>query len=210
MEHEEGLIRAAREGDLRAFNQLVLNYQSLAYSVAYHILGSADAAADATQDSFLKAYRSLERFHGGSFKAWLTRVVTNTCYDQLRSRRRRPAHSLDELEVAPEWAPWLIDRAERPAEYAERQELSRAIRRGIQALVEDQRTVIVLSDVEGFSYEEIAQVTGMPMGTVKSRLSRARAHLRDFLLEQRDLLPSHYALVGNTRIEERHESPQPL
>jgi RNA polymerase sigma-70 factor (ECF subfamily) len=192
MDREDVLITAAQQGDLRAFNQLVLDYQGLAYRVAYHILADGDAAADATQDSFLKAFRSMKRYHGGSFKAWLMRVLTNTCYDQLRFRRRHPAHSLEDLEATMESTPWLTDRHERPADYAERNELGRVIQRGMRILAEDQRTVIVLSDVEGFTYEQIAEITGMPMGTVKSRLSRARAHLRDYLLRQKDLLPAQY------------------
>lgn len=192
MDRDDVLVTAAQQGDLRAFNQLVLEYQGLAYNVAYHILGNADGAADATQDSFLKAYRSINSYRGGSFRAWLLRVLTNTCYDQLRARRRRPAQSLDDGDSAAEWAAWLVDRSERPAEYAERRELGQLIQRAIHALPADQRTVVLLSDVEGLTYEEIADATGMPMGTVKSRLSRARAHLRDFLLGHKELLPRQY------------------
>ena len=193
MDRDDVLVTAAQQGDLRAFNQLVLEYQGLAYNVAYHILGNADGAADATQDSFLKAYRSINSYRGGSFRAWLLRVLTNTCYDQLRARRRRPAQSLDDGDSAAEWAAWLVDRSERPAEYAERRELGQLIQRAIHALPADQRTVVLLSDVEGLTYEEIADATGMPMGTVKSRLSRARAHLRDFLLGHKELLPRQYS-----------------
>ena len=175
MDRENDLIIAAQRNDLRAFNQLVLNYQGLAYNVARHILGDADAAADATQDSFLKAYRAIRRYQGGSFKAWLMRILTNTCYDRLRAGRRHPVHSFDELESADEWVPWLTDRHEKPAEYAERKELGRAIQMGMRTLPAEQRTVILLSDIEGFSYEEITQVTGMAMGTVKSRLEPRHA-----------------------------------
>jgi RNA polymerase sigma-70 factor (ECF subfamily) len=189
---EDQLIGAAQAGDLRAFNQLVLDYQSVAYNVAYHILGNAEAAADATQDSFLKAYRAIRRYQSGTFRGWLMRIVTNTCYDQLRHRRRHPAGSLDALEAAADWSPWLTDTAERPHDYAERRELGQAIGRGMAALSEEQRTVMVLSDMEGFTYEEIAAATGMALGTVKSRLSRARAHLRDFLIMQPGLLPARY------------------
>jgi RNA polymerase sigma-70 factor, ECF subfamily len=193
---EEQLIAAARGGDLRAFNQLVLDHQSLAYNLAYHILGNADAAADATQDSFLKAYRAIGRYQSGTFRGWLIRIVTNTCYDQLRGGRRHPAHSLDALETAPDWSPWLTDTTERPHDYAERRELGQAIGRGMAALSEEQRTVMVLCDMEGFSYEEIAAATGMALGTVKSRLSRARAHLRDYLIMQPGLLPARYRDVA--------------
>ena len=192
---EKALIDAACRGDVGSFNQLVLNYQSMAYNLAYRILGNRDAAADATQDAFLSVFKAIGKFRGGSFKAWLLRIVTNACYDQLRLKQRRPATSLDALLVL-ESAPVqsLTDPGESPEEYAVRQELNRAIQVGIGTLPPEQRIALVLSDVQGLSYQEIAEVTGASLGTVKSRLSRARSKLRDFLLEQRELLPSQYRL----------------
>ena len=192
---EKALIDAARRGDVGSFNQLVLSYQSMAYNLAYRILGDGDAAADATQDAFLSAFKAIGKFRGGSFKAWLLRIVTNACYDQLRFKQRRPATSLDALLVL-ESAPVqsLTDPGESPEEYAVRQELRGAIQVGIGILPPEQRIALVLSDVQGLSYQEIAEVTGASLGTVKSRLSRARSKLRDFLLEQRELLPSQYRL----------------
>ena len=195
---EQALIAAARKGDLPAFNQLVLLYQSLAYNVAYRILNDPDAAADATQDAFLKAYRAMSKFRGGSFKSWLLRIVTNTCYDQLRRKQRRPASSLDDLPVDADHSPYLRDPASQPDEYAERQELNRAIQAGIGTLPVEQRIVVVLSDVQGMRYQEIVEITGLSLGTVKSRLSRGRAKLRDFMLDQGELLPSRYRLRGDT------------
>jgi RNA polymerase sigma-70 factor, ECF subfamily len=188
-ERETSLISAAQEGDLQAFNQLVHMYQGLAFGVAYTVLGDVDSASDATQDAFIKAFRYLHRFHGGSFKAWLTRIVTNTCYDQLRARKRRQTSSLDDFPN-PEQAFCLRDRRRGPQELAENGDLRRIIRIGMKSLPANQRTVIILCDVEGFSYEEIAEVTGARVGTVKSRLSRARAKMRDFLVAQPDLLPN--------------------
>jgi len=192
---EKALIDAACRGDVGSFNQLVLNYQSMAYNLAYRILGNRDAAADATQEAFLSVFKAIGKFRGGSFKAWLLRIVTNACYDQLRLKQRRPATSLDALLVL-ESAPVqsLTDPGESPEEYAVRQELNRAIQVGIGTLPPEQRIALVLSDVQGLSYQEIAEVTGASLGTVKSRLSRARGKLRDFLLEQRELLPSQYRL----------------
>jgi len=192
---EKALIDAARRGDVGSFNRLVLNYQSMAYNLAYRILGNRDAAADATQDAFLSVFKAIGKFRGGSFKAWLLRIVTNACYDQLRLKQRRPATSLDALLVL-ESAPVqsLTDPGESPEEYAVRQELNRAIQVGIGTLPPEQRIALVLSDVQGLSYQEIAEVTGASLGTVKSRLSRARGKMRDFLLEQRELLPSQYRL----------------
>ena len=191
---EQALIDSARKGDARAFNQLVLLYQRMAYNVAYRILGDRDAASDATQDAFLKAFKAMRRFRGGSFKAWLLRIVTNACYDQLRRKQRRPASSLDDLPVEADHSRYMHDPAERPDEFVERQELSDTIQAGISTLPAEQRTVLVLSDVQGLSYKEIAEVTGLSLGTVKSRLSRGRARVRDYLMEQRELLPSQYRL----------------
>jgi RNA polymerase sigma-70 factor (ECF subfamily) len=191
---EEALIASARKGDAQAFNQLVLLYQSMAYNVAYRILGRPDAAADATQDAFISAFKAMRKFRGGSFKAWILRIVTNACYDQLRVKQRRPTESMDDLPVEQDHIRYMHDPAERPEEYVERQELNQAIQRGIETLPPDQRIIVVLSDVQGLSYKEIADVTGVSLGTVKSRLSRGRAKLRDQLLEQRELLPGRYRL----------------
>jgi len=191
---EQALIDAARKGDARAFNQLVLLYQGMAYNVAYRILTDPDAASDATQDAFLSAFKAMRKFRGGSFKAWLLRIVTNACYDQLRRKKRRPASSLDDLPVEADHSPYLNDPSELPDEYVERQELGRTIQAGIATLPVEQRIVLVLSDVQGFSYNEIAEVTGLSLGTVKSRLSRGRSRLRDYLMEQREHLPSQYRL----------------
>jgi RNA polymerase sigma-70 factor (ECF subfamily) len=198
---EQALIDSARKGDARAFNQLVLLYQRMAYNVAYRILGDPDAASDATQDAFLKAFKAMRRFRGGSFKAWLLRIVTNACYDQLRRKQRRPASSLDDLPVEADHSYYMHDPAERPDEFVERQELSDTIQAGISTLPVEQRAVLVLSDVQGLSYTEIAEVMGLSLGTVKSRLSRGRARVRDYLMEQRELLPSQYRLRDEKTIQ---------
>lgn len=194
---EQALIDAACQGDLASFNRLVLQYQGMTYNLAYRILGNAEGAEDAAQEAFIKAYRNLNQYRGGSFKAWLLRIVTNVCYDQLRHVQRRPASSLEDLAVDPEHAGKLVDHAEQPGDYALRQELGQVIQRGIEQLPAEQRMVLTLSDVEGLSYEEIAAVMDTSLGTVKSRLSRARAKLRDFLLEQQELLPKRYRLEAD-------------
>jgi RNA polymerase sigma factor (sigma-70 family) len=196
---EQALIASARKGDVRAFNQLVMFYQSMVYNVAYRILSDPDAASDATQDAFLRAFKAMGKFRGGSFKAWLLRIVTNACYDQLRVKQRRPTSSLDDLPVESDHSPYLHDPAEKPDEYVERQELSRTIQAGISTLPVEQRVVVVLSDVQGLSYQEIAQATGLSLGTVKSRLSRGRAKMRDYLVQQGELLPARYRLGDDDR-----------
>jgi RNA polymerase sigma-70 factor (ECF subfamily) len=190
---EQALISAAQRGDLPAFNQIILNYQGLAYNVAYRIVGDADSASDATQDGFIKAFQRLNQYRGGSFKAWLLRIITNTCYDSLRAQKRRPTSSLEsEEDEDPDHDMRWLDPAERPEAYVVRQELAGAIQDAIQKLPPDQRIALILSDIEGLDYQEIADATNTAWGTVKSRLSRARARLRELLLLQGELLPSQY------------------
>lgn len=193
--NETRTISKAQDGDLAAFNQLVMAYQGTAYNVAYRVMGTSEAAADACQDAFLKAYKSIKQYQGGSFKSWLLRIVTNTCYDQIRYKKRRPATSLEDLTENPDdHAIQLESGTEPPEDRVLRYELSNIIQIGINQLPEDQRVVVVLSDVQGMSYQEIADIIGQPLGTVKSRLSRGRRRLRDYLLTQKELLPSQYRL----------------
>lgn len=193
---ENKLIHAARHGDIDAFNRLVLAYQDTAYTIAYRIIGEPDAAADATQEAFISAYYKLDQFQGDQFKSWLLRIVTNACYDELRRRQRRPAASLDGLEnVTFRPDPDLNPVPESPEQHAQRRELNRAIQDCLDALPDDQRVVAVLVDVEDYAYQEIVAITGLPLGTVKSRLSRARARMRDCLRAVRELLPSEYRLM---------------
>jgi RNA polymerase sigma-70 factor (ECF subfamily) len=188
---EQTLIQAAQRGDLDAFNELVLRYQQQAYNVAYRIMGDSHAASDATQEAFISAYRAIDKYRGGSFRAWLMRIVTNACYDELRRRKRRPTSSLDALYVT-DTAPGdsLVNGGESPEAYAQRQELNRALHAGLQSLPHEQRVALVLSDVQGYNYQEIAEITDVSLGTVKSRISRARAKMRDFLLDRGEPLPS--------------------
>jgi RNA polymerase sigma-70 factor (ECF subfamily) len=191
---EKALIAATQRGEVPAFNQLVLTYQSMVYNLAYRILGDADAAADASQDTFLSAFRAIKKFRGGSFKAWLLRIATNACYDQLRYKQRRPTSPLEALLVETDQPSSFTDSTEGPEDYALRQELGGAIQAGLNTLPPDQRVALVLSDVQGLSYQEIAEVTRASLGTVRSRLSRGRAKLRDYLLDQGELLPARYRL----------------
>jgi len=192
---EQALIKMAQRGNLDAFNALVLTYQDAVFSVTYRIMGDQDSAADAAQDTFLTAYRRLETYRGGNFRAWLMRVATNTSYDILRYHKRRPATALDDL-VGEDYddGPPIPDDTETPEESMQNTELSGAIQACINGLTEDQRLVLVMSDIEGFSYQEIADSMGTPPGTVKSRLSRARAGLRECLQKVQELLPAEYRL----------------
>jgi RNA polymerase sigma-70 factor, ECF subfamily len=194
--NEEAIVERAQQGDVHAYNELVLAYQQLAYNVAYRITGNEDQAMDATQDGFLKGYRALSQFRGGSFKAWILRIITNCCYDQLRSRQRRPQTPIDDLLENDEHSLLLEDMAEQPETVVERQEFDVTIQRALNLLPEDQRVTVIMSDIEGLSYEEIAAATDVALGTVKSRLSRGRNRLRAFLSEHEELLPSYLRLSG--------------
>lgn len=195
LENELALISAAQRGNLTAFNTLVLHYQDRVYSLAYRILGESGSAADAAQEAFIAAYRRLEIYRGGSFRAWLLRIVTNACYDELRRRKRRPVTGFDDLPGAEaDDGPPLPADTISPEQAALQSELAQAIEDCIAALQQDQRSVLVLSDVEGLNYQEIADMTGANLGTVKSRLSRARAGVRHCLEAVRELLPSEFRL----------------
>lgn len=189
---EEELIDLAKGGDVDSFNQLIYKYERLAYSVARRTMRDPDSAADAVQNGFIKAFRGLNGFRGGNFRAWLMRIVTNCCYDILRSEKRRPTESLDHLLSGVEHVPYLTDPKESPEQYTSRMELGSVIETGIGTLPAEQRTVIVLRDIHGYSYQEIAEITDEAMGTVKSRLSRARTNLREYLQQHSELLPSTY------------------
>jgi len=194
---EIALVEQAREGDLNAFNHLVLEYQDMAFNLAARLLSDEDAAADVTQTAFLSAYRSMDSFRGGSFRAWVMRMVTNACYDELRRRKRRPTVSLEpvnEEDEEIESPTWLADEGPSPEEEAERSELDNALPNCLHGLPDDFRAVVLMVDVEGLDYQEVSLATGKPLGTVKSRLARARLKMRDCLRQYRELLPSFYRL----------------
>ncbi|MCL5075544.1 MAG: sigma-70 family RNA polymerase sigma factor [Chloroflexi bacterium] len=190
---EADLIEASQRGDLTAFNRLALHYQELVYNLTYRMLGDAEAAADATQDTFLSAFQNIKRLRGASLRSWVLRIATNACYDQLRRRQRRPSASLESLQEM-HALPERGDSSTTPEEHVLHRELQGYIQSGLAQLPADQRLALILSDIHGLNYAEIAQVTDSPLGTVKSRLSRGRAHLRDYLLTCSELLPSRFRL----------------
>ena len=190
---EQTLIRAAQRGELDAFNELVLLYQDFLFRVALNILGDEDAAADATQQAFISAFRSVGSFRGGSLRSWLSRITVNACYDELRRVARNrdvPLQTYDRDGEEMESASWLADPGLSPEELAENSDLMTAIQKSLQALPEHYRLAIFLVDVEGLSYEETATALDLPIGTVRSRLARARKLLRSSLQRYPDLIPA--------------------
>ncbi len=184
---ESRALEAAQRGDTAAFNELVLIYQTSVYNVALRTLGHSEDAADATQETFIAAYRAIREFRGGSFKAWLLRIAVNTCYDLLRRRQRRPSTSLDVIVDESGDQTEFADRRVGPERAALASETVSVVEQGLATLPDDQRIIVVLCDVQGLSYEEAAEVEGVALGTVKSRLSRARSRLRQFLIERGEL-----------------------
>lgn len=181
-------VTRTQADDQDAFTQMALATQGIAYRLAYRLLQNEELATDAVQEALIKALRALSTCHGDNMKAWFLRILTNTCYDLLRQQKRRATTSLDELVEESGEGSQLADSNEEPEAYAERMELRHWIERGISTLPIDQRLAILLCDVEGYSYQEISEITGVPMNTVKSRISRGRTRLRDFLLRHRVLV----------------------
>lgn len=202
-EDEALLITRSQRGDVNAFNQLVLHYQQTAYNVVLRMLGNRDAAADVTQDTFITAYRAIQSFRGGSsFRSWLLRIASNQACDYWRRANRHPLDSLDSVmdEDEPHDAALLnalveTEQAANPEEFLLNQELQELIQKGLQELPLDQRIAVILCDIQGLSYEEIAATTQTTLGTVRSRIARGRARLRGYLYRHRELLPRNYRLL---------------
>ena len=194
LDEEFSLIAAAQRGEVEPFNTLIRHYQGVAYNVAYRILGDPDSAADVTQEAFIAAFRRIRDFRTTHFRGWLLRIVTNACYDELRRRKRRPQVSVEELAAErpdgdAESLPALIANPDdEPERAAQRAALNAAIQACLDALPLSFRTVAIMADVQELSYDEVALALNLSVGTVKSRLSRARDRLRDCLRTARELL----------------------
>lgn len=191
------LIARAQAANLDAFNHLVNRHQNAVYSVALRYMRAPDLADDVTQDTFLRAYRSIDNFHndnGIGFRSWLLRIASNRALDVLRSQKRRPADSLDAAmdDDDSNWSP--EDPSETPLQFTERGDLAQHLEWALGQISPDQRMVVILSDVQGHSYDEIAEITGVAPGTVKSRLHRARARLKDVLQESGELSGTDHRL----------------
>jgi RNA polymerase sigma-70 factor (ECF subfamily) len=196
---EIALVQSAQSGDLDSFNTLILHYQDRVFNTALRILGDEDIAQDAAQEAFISAFRSISSFRGGSFKAWLLRTVTNACYDELRRQKRRPTTPLEPETYDGEEMDsprWLADPNMTPAQQSEADELEHAIQHCLDMLPTDFRTVVVLADIQGMDYSEVALAARVPLGTIKSRLARARLRLRECLRGFEELLPSSFRLEG--------------
>jgi RNA polymerase sigma-70 factor (ECF subfamily) len=182
---EADVIARAAAGDRTSFAKLMEHYQGACYGLAWRLLGDPDQAADATQDAFVHAYRAIGSYRGGIFRSWLLRITANASYDILRRQQRRQTTTLpDPEEGAPELPdPFGVD----PHSEAGRSEMYRHLEHALAQLPEDQRTAVVLCDVYGMDYNEVAAMTRAALGTVKSRIHRGRLRLRELLAEHREL-----------------------
>jgi RNA polymerase sigma-70 factor (ECF subfamily) len=179
------LLEQARGGDLGAFNDLVLCYQDLLYALVVRMVPDRDQASDAVQEAFFSAFRNMAGFRGGSVRSWLSRIAINAAMDAQRLKKRRPADPYPELEDD-SWQPPSTE-ADDPVTTSLRSERHRALNEALARITDDQRAAIVLFDVEGYDYAEIAHLTGVSLGTVKSRIHRGRLALRDRLADRMDL-----------------------
>ena len=183
---DRALVEQSLAGNLEAFNQIVALYQDYLFSLVVRVVNDRDSAADAVQEAFFSCYRNLDRFRGDSFRSWLTRIALNAATDVLRYRKRRPADPFPEWEDET-WQP-PADEDESPERQQMRRESSRMLAKAMAQITDDQRKAILLYDVEGFDYQEIADMTGVSLGTVKSRIHRGRLALRDILAPDMELL----------------------
>jgi RNA polymerase sigma-70 factor (ECF subfamily) len=179
------LLEQARTGDLNAFNDLVLCYQDLLYALVVRMVPDRDQASDAVQEAFFSAFRNMGSFRGGSVRSWLSRIAINAAMDAQRLKKRRPADPYPELEDD-SWQPPATE-ADDPVTTSLRSERHRALNDALARITDDQRAAIVLFDIEGYDYAEIAHMTGVSLGTVKSRIHRGRLALRDRLADRMDL-----------------------
>jgi RNA polymerase sigma-70 factor (ECF subfamily) len=183
---DRALVEQALNGNLDAFNEIVSLYQDYLFGLVIRVVNDREAAADAVQEAFFSCYRNLGRFRGDSFRSWLTRIALNAATDVLRYRKRRPADPFPEWEDDT-WQP-PADEDSSPERQQMRRQTSHMLAAAMAQITDDQRRAILLFDVEGFDYQEIADITGVSLGTVKSRIHRGRLALRDLLAADMELL----------------------
>ena len=185
MQGDELLLRRACKGDVQAFEELMQSHESRIYAIALRMMGNREDAQDCAQEAMVRIYRAMGSFKGQSALAtWIYRITMNTCLDELRRRKARKVTSLDSL-VDNGWSP--TDTGDTPEEHGLRVEKQNALNQAIQSLPDDMRAAIILRDVKGYSYDEIASILDANVGTIKSRISRGREKLREILSKQSEL-----------------------
>lgn len=201
---ELALIARAKKGDLESFNSLVLKYQQQVFNLTLRMLNDEMEAEDASQNTFISAYRQIKSFRGGSFRAWLMRIAVNNCYDEFRRKKRKPTQPLtvvdDESGEEFDQPAWLQDAGRLPEQEIEIRELEQAIQHCIDHLPDQFKSVAILVDVQGLPYQEASQVIHSPIGTIRSRLARARKQLQECLQAFQELLPEQFRLKNGSQL----------
>ncbi|MGI5838946.1 MAG: sigma-70 family RNA polymerase sigma factor [bacterium] len=189
-ESEDKLVSRLKAGNMEAYEEVVCLYEKKIFNLAYRMVGNYEDANDLTQEVFVRLYHSIHSFRGDAqFSTWLYRIANNVCVDELRRRYRRKIEYLDEPidtkdgSVRREIADWTSN----PENILETHEIQACVQEGINALTEEQRTAVILRDIQGFSYEEIAKILSCSLGTVKSRINRGRQSLKERLAGRREL-----------------------
>ena len=187
---EKLLVTKSKKGNIDAFEELISAYERKAYNIAYRMMGNEEDAKDMAQEAFIKIYKSIQNFREeSSFSTWLYRIVTNVCLDELRKRKKDKLVPL-ELSIETDKGTAIVELSaerETPEDIYERVEKKQLIQNAISSLGEDYKTVIILRDIQGFGYEEIATMLNGSLGTIKSRINRARNQLKDKLRYQLEL-----------------------
>lgn len=200
------LVHLAKKGDLYAFEQLLLRHEKIVYHIVLRMMGEGESVEDISQEVFLKVYRHLPQFDEKSaFSTWIYRIAVNTCIDEMRKRKGKQVYSLEaEIEADDNsYQRQFADGGETPEQSILRQELRQEVLSAMEELSPEHKAVVVLRDIQGFSYDEIAEMTGTTLGTVKSRLSRGRLHLKEQILKKRE------RNTQNVRQKKRKEGNKP-
>lgn len=195
VENEKNLLEKAKNRDIEAFEVLIEGCRKKVYNISLRFLGNQEDAMDISQEVFIKIFRSLESFKGNSsFDTWVYRMTVNLCLDELRKRKNKNVISIDESFPSEDgdFKKQFDDKSPGPDVLAERKETKRIIEDAVNSLNEEHRTAIILRDIQGFSYEEVARLINCPEGTVKSRINRARQALRNILFGKKELLEGKY------------------
>lgn len=194
-DNERTLVERAQSGDIEAFEKLIEGCQKKVFNIAFRMIGNYEDANELAQEVFLKAFRSIKKFKGDSlFSTWIYKVTSNVCLDEIRKRKNKMVFSLDEeIEYGDgEIKRQIPDNAPTPEVEAELNEIKKVVNKSIQELPSDYKSIIILRDIQGLSYEEISRIFECPEGTVKSRINRARQALKKILQGKKELLNSEY------------------
>lgn len=196
MRPDDILVQKCKKGDLDAFDELVKRYENKVFTIAYRFVGNYADANDLAQETFIRVYQALPLFRGdSSFATWLYRIAANVCRDELRRQHRQKKVSLDEMISQPGGGASLTDNALSPEESLEKNELQQLVQQCLNTLSDEHRLILVMREIQGLSYDEIAVTLDCSLGTVKSRLNRARQALKQKMLGVRELFDIPSRLV---------------